>query len=75
MNYADLVDLSNPQSFFNAFAFACCLISLLAGVQVRALFEKGRFPQSAFLLVVLFVFVGFMSHYSFHFLSQLAESF
>ena len=75
MNYADLLDLSNPQSFFTAFAFACCLVSMIAGVLAKALFARGRFPQSAFLLIVLFVFVGFMSHYSFQFLNRLTESF
>jgi hypothetical protein len=75
MNYTDLVDLSNPQALFTAFAFACCLISMIVGMRAKTLFSNGRLPQSAFLLVTLFVVVGFLSHHSFHYLKNLIEGF
>ena len=75
MNYTDFVDLYNPQAFYNAVVFACCLISMIAGAFAKGLFMKGRWPQSAFLIIALFVFVGFLSHYSFPFFNGLIDGF
>ena len=75
MNFSDMVNLSNPQSFFNTFAFACCLISMIAGVKAKTFFIEGKAVLSIFLLIVLFVSVGLVSHYSFSYLNELIGSF
>ena len=71
MNFSDIVNLSNPQSFFNAFAFTCCLISMIAGVKAKTYFIEGKAAQAIILLIVLFVLVGFISHHSFSYLNAL----
>jgi hypothetical protein len=75
MNFSDIVNLSNPQPFFNTFALTCCLISMLTGVKAKAFFMGGKVAHAIFLLIVLFVSVGFASHYSFSYLIRLIEGF
>jgi hypothetical protein len=48
---------------------------MIAGAFAKSLFMRGRWPHSAFLIIVLFVGVGFLSHYSFPFLNGLIDGF
>ncbi len=71
MDFSYVVDLSNPESFFNAFAFVCCLMSMLSGLKIKSLFEDGRWPSSIILMVVLLIVIGFISHHAYDYLLEL----
>jgi hypothetical protein len=48
---------------------------MLTGVKAKAFFMGGKVAHAIFLLIVLFVSVGFANHYSFSYLIRLIEGF
>ena len=71
MDFSFIVDLSNPVSFFNAFAFVCCLLSMLSGLKIKSLFDDGRWPSSIIMMVVVLIVIGFISHYAYDYMIEL----